>query len=74
MSEPPPAQYVVQRIYEPLELTDLMSADQATQFLEILRAVKERGRGVVMIIVNNGHVRWHLSGGLEDFAVPDNYR
>ncbi len=66
--------HVTPRIFEPLSLTDLMSEEQAAQFLEILRAVKERGRGVVMIVVNNGHVRWHLSGGLEDFAVPEEYR
>ena len=74
MSEPAPTYTVTPRIFEPLELTDLMTFDQGQQFLRALKAIKESGRGAVMVTVNNGHVRWFLSGRFEDFEVPEEYR
>ena len=50
-----------------------MSGNQIVQFLERLEAIQEMGRGALLIVINNGHVRWFLAGQLEDFELPDGY-
>ena len=76
MSEIKPAYTIAPRIFEPLELTDLMTPEQAGQFLTALRAIlkSDEGLGGVMVIVKNHHVRWLLAGGLDDFTIPEEYR
>ena len=78
MTDPNPTYTVAPRIFEPeqLELTDLMTPEQAGQFLAALRAIlkSDEGLGGVMVIVKNHHVRWLLAGGLDDFEIPEGYR